>query len=130
MKDNDFESIKNIAKILIYIEPEESKMGDIVLYHPFFNTRYMYNHKINRLLDMFNSDDFELLARDLESRIDELNNIEDIYYLFILFNKPYRGFFFKQINSYLDDKYFGELLRETWVDLENPNDDANVSLKQ
>ena len=52
---------------------------------------------------------------------------QDIYELYMMINKPYRLTFLKYIRLYIDIPIFSELLRESWISMENPNTDPNFN---
>lgn len=129
---SDINMIKKASKLMFDLFNIEDCiiMGGLFLTHPFTNSPMIclsIDDK-NTFVNLLENKTNQILFREnIFKRIDEAN---DIYYIMMLVNKPYRLLWFKLINNYLDNKDFGNLLAEIWVDSENPNDDVNVSLKE
>ena len=56
-----------------------------------------------------------------------IDNASNATHLFLLINRLYTGFLFKQVYEYLSEEDFTNLLEHIWVSLEYPNADVNVS---
>jgi len=125
-KKTQFDKIKDVAITLLYVEPEETEF-DFLLIHPFLNNRYMYFQERKELVDILSSTKEYINARNkIKTMID---HAQDIWQIQMYMNKPYRTLFFKLINEYLSEKDYNDMLSSVWIDTENVNQDANVSIE-
>lgn len=127
--DNQKE-IYNIAKMLMDVVPiTPNERIPVFCSHPFTDFIYtprMNNDKIDKTWDLTNPEDFEEWRTAILQRLEQ----SEIRNMFYITNKAYRLTFLKYAQPYLTKQTFSELFGDIWVTSENPNDDANVSLRE
>jgi len=128
-RDTDLQGVKRVAKQLIWAVDIELLKDMPLCNHPYTMSNIVMiggPHGDVQMIDITDKDNFKLWANDLSRRIDSLKRVIDIY---ILVRDPYKLTFLKFVKEYLSEEDFTELFADAWVDEENPNMDANVSLK-
>lgn len=119
-------AIENLAKTLLRVEPVYVNYD--IVQHPFASSQYFIYG--GDLLDMREHYDKWISLMDKE--IDRLLSIgiEGYYHLVNLINKPYRLYFIKLSEDYIDDETFAKVLLDVWTTVEFNCHDANVSLDE
>lgn len=128
MKKTNLDAIKNIARTLLYVDITETEFP-FLLIHPFFNNRYMvFSIHDEQPTDILASSENLQKARDyFENKID---NADDIWQILMYMHTPYKPLLFKLCANDLSDKDYAQMLAGVWTSTENPNQDANVSIKE
>ena len=130
MKKTNLGACKLVAQWMLELKPEPCEDIPVFLIHPFI-TSTMQPVEIDdqmQFIDVTKSEEnLDLVRKRYEQLINEAN---DVWNLYILLHKPYRTLFFKMIEEHLSLKDYNEMLKESWVCTENPNQDVNVSLKE
>lgn len=124
--NNNIEEIKIKAKTLLYLEMQRTSCFPLVVAHPFFESPILFDGK-----DMFNAleeiEKYEKYKKDFYKHMILIcESVEEIMHLI---RKPYRLFFLKYLleNKTITLKECGNLLAETWSEIEVINNDSNVS---
>lgn len=128
MKKTNLDAIKDTACVLLYVDITETEFP-FLLIHPFFNSRYiMFDIHDKQPTDILASPENLQKARDyLEKKID---NADSIWQILMYMHTPYRPLLFKLCANDLSDGDYAQMLAEVWTSTENPNQDANVSIKE
>ena len=131
MKETNLKAVKDMAKTLLYCDILETEF-DTFLIHPFMNQRFFCpglntDNKIN-MIDILESEENLNIARNKYSEM--INDAKNIYHILMLMHKPFRPLLFKLCYKDLSEEDYAEVLKEIWTGTENPNQDANVSIKQ
>lgn len=129
MNKTDFEKVKSVAKIFLYLEIQETSNSPAVVQHPFIASGYvMLKDKeapegilINVLED---KNGLKRFRNMVESEIDKADSIFRLTYLI---TKPYRMVFLKHIAPYLSPADIGSYLNDTWSLVEYISMDVDVS---
>lgn len=124
---NNLDNIKAVAIGLLHQPIVETEFWPIICQHPFTNTGYCYVPDCNELHQVKNIDDPYIYEQWTAYIADKIMKAQDIYELYMMINKPYRLTFLKYIRLYIDIPIFSELLRESWISMENPNTDPNFN---
>lgn len=117
----DINKIRQIAKCLLDIKYEVNNDYPFIIYHPFLDAVMYDGHE---MLTLQNNAD--RMRKIIEAKIDEA----DLTRLLMLMKTPYHLLFAKLIKDCLSVDEFSELLAYVWVNSENPNQDANVTIKE
>jgi len=129
MRDTDFNKVKSVAKIFLYLQVQETSTSPAVVQHPFIATGFvMLKDKeapegiiINVLED---KDGLRRFRNMVESEIDKADSIFKLTYLI---TKPYRMVLLKHIAPYLSPADIGSYLNDTWSLVEYISMDVDVS---
>lgn len=121
--------IRQVREVSILLLNTDIKLCDelppeIHVYHPFFTS------SISKLGDDFldivkNKDDL----RRIINHMSEIINKNDISVIFSMINTPYKLTWYRYVQSYLSDKDRAYYLTQSWTSEENPNMDANCSIR-
>lgn len=123
----DLDAVKRTSKVLLHTKININEKIPVIAYHPFTNSPYSIDSKTGKMLNLMNKEDLAKWYEIVESLIDRAKKVLDIY---ILINTPYLLTFLKYIKDDLSKEEFSKLFAEAWVTSENPNGDANVSLRE
>lgn len=127
IKKTDLDACKKQAKILFQAVPIEPIQGlPFMCNHPFTNSLVYYSKENATLVKMDNQMTKLQYQSDVFELIDTRHNIGA---LFALIRNNYYLTFLKFCKPYLTDTDFADMLKLSWTCEENPNDDANVSLR-
>ena len=128
MKTTDIKSVKETALAFLYLDIEETNLSPIIVMHPIFESAFVHLPKSNRMCDILEDESGrEEIIQFYKERIENAKTLSNIYCIII---KSYRLTFLKYVEEYLSNDDFSEFLADAWVSSENPNQDANVSVKQ
>ena len=129
-KVSDLEKVKRIADMFLHIPAEPSKFGGLVVIHPIFESGfvpYISSSGEQKIINILESkENLYLITNEYARRINAARTVFEVYFII---RKSYRLTFLKHIKSYLSLTDFSKLLADAWVSSENPNQDANVSIK-
>jgi hypothetical protein len=124
MKETDLDAVKDIALAFLYLPIRMTEFSPLIIEHPMFSSGIIYSTSKNNMVDITeNEDDLAFIRDEISNTINKYLSVECIR---MLITKQYRFVFFKYIRRYLSRKDFAVLLAKTWVESENPNQDANV----
>jgi hypothetical protein len=126
--ETNIESIKLINELLLEVPINKNDVEfSMLIAHPYTNNIMAISRK-GGILNLLNEEDFNTFKKErIELIRDKKTNLNRLYYMI---NKAYRFLWFKLAYSYLSEKDFSEYLSDVWVSSENPNKDANVTLKE
>lgn len=125
-KNTDIESVRRVAKLLLYIDIVKCEELPLFQYHPYFSSCIVYDPVDNVMRNTDNEEDLKHLRKIYSEQIDN----SDLIKMYVLINAPYRPLFFREIEKYLNEKDYNTLLSSVWTETENPNQDANVSINK
>lgn len=121
----DLQSIKDKAIALLYIEPEPIPELPIFLTHPYFESRAIVLPNSNKFVDIIDdSEALQIVRDDLQAKINSVGSAEKVF----MFLRPqYRLTLFKYTNQYMSPEDFKEVLLFSWIMVEYPLSDVNVT---
>ena len=126
-KCTDLNSVKEVARCLLYTDVHKVENYSFIVKHPFTDTTFATIVKNpdkateNEVINILESESNLNCWREyVAERIDS----DEIY---CRITKPYRLTFMKYAGRYLSKKDFAEMLCAAWITSENPNSDVNVS---
>lgn len=123
-KTTCLDEVKKQSKILLNIVPIVSDIRfPFIAQHPFTNSTHSFLPK-EGMIDLRNEDSYKKWIREMERMID----IWDLDRIFLMVNNPWNLTWLKYIKPYLSKEDFSRMLRDSWIEEENPNMDANVSI--
>lgn len=126
-KKSNLEAVKSMAKSFLYMDIQFSEIP-VIIYHPVFETT-VHPAMVNGDWKMLNLLNEEELSMARKAFISVLEKQSTIFNVTMLIRKPYQLCFLKYIRQYLSKEDRDKLLASVWVNVENPNQDANVSLR-
>lgn len=121
----NLQAIKDKAIALLYVEPEPVPELPIFLTHPYFESRATVLPNSNELVDII--DDSEALQSVREEMKVRINNADNTERVFMFLRPQYRLTLFKYTNQYMSSKDFEEVLLFSWIMVEHPLKDINVT---
>lgn len=128
-KQTDLNAVKEMAISFLYLPIEETEYSPIVVQHPIFESAHNISQTDSGISVVNLLEDDKALS-ETRSRIkQQINECDTLFGVYAIIRKSYRLTFLKYIMPYLSKKDMSELLADAWVSSENPNGDANVSLK-
>lgn len=121
----DLQAIKDKAIALLYIEPEPIPELPIFLTHPYFESRATVLPNSNKFVDIIDdSEALQIVRDDLQAKINSVDSAERVF----MFLRPqYRLTLFKYTNQYMSPEDFKEVLLFSWIMVEHPSSDMNVT---
>lgn len=121
----DLQAIKDKAIALLYIEPEPVPELPIFLTHPYFESRATVLPNSNKFVDIIEDSEALQIARDdLQAKINSVDSAERV---FMFLRTQYRLTLFKYTNQYMSPEDFKEVLLFSWIMMEHPLSDMNVT---
>ena len=128
-KKTNYQKVKDTALAFLHIPVEETNFSPIVVMHPIFESGFI-SAKINGEFTILNIlENEENLQKAIEIWTTNFNNANTVEKIYGFIRKSYRLTFLKFVKPYLSEKDFATLLADAWISSENPNQDANVSIK-
>lgn len=124
----NLQAIKDKAIALLYVEPEPVPELPIFLTHPYFESRATVLPNSNELVDII--DDSEALQSVREEMKVRINNADNAERVFMFLRPQYRLTLFKYTNQYMSSKDFEEVLLFSWIMVEHPLSDVNVTKRE
>lgn len=129
-KEDDVNGVFGVAKMLMFaVEIEPNNKIPIICSHPYTNiTQVPICDKtgITKVYDLTKKEDFEEWSNSILTKIKRMN----IDGIFLATNTAYRITLLKYAKDYLTKSTFSKLFGDIWVESEDPNNDANVSLAE
>jgi len=126
-RQTDLNEVKRMARIFLYMNIHQSDLP-FILYHPVFETA-THPAMINgewKMLNLLDSNELNLAREAMLPVIDKQTNAFGVV---MMIRKAYQLTFLKHIRTYLSKEERDRMLATVWVNVENPNQDANVSLR-
>ncbi len=123
----DLESVKKIAKVLLYTDIHKTKLSPVIVSHFFTSTGIAdvgSGEKVELVDITASEENLRKWQRKTSKYIDKAKSAKDIFYMV---NNPYRLAFLKFTKDYLSREDFSSLLSAGWILSENPNQDINVN---
>lgn len=121
----DLQSIKDKAIVLLYIEPEPIPELPIFLTHSYFESRAIVLPNSNKFVDIIDdSEALQIVRDDLQAKINSVDSAEKV---FMFLRQQYRLTLFKYTNQYMSPEDFKEVLLFSWIMIEYPLSDVNVT---
>ena len=129
LKNTNLEQCKDLALAFLHMPIEETEFSPIVVIHPIFESALCVEN-IDGVFKAVNILESKNAYRRVFNRyFKRIEAAKDITSLYVIIRNSYRLAFLKHIKDYLSLKDFSELLADAWVSSENPNQDANVSVR-
>lgn len=127
-KETDLKKMKEVAELLLYIQPDEIPNVPFIVQHPIFesNPVVIPDGDSIRTIDVIR--DHAGLAELRERYKKQIEGCTKPFHLYILVRKSYRLCYLRYCKSYLSKADFSHLFADAWVCSENPNQDINVPL--
>lgn len=131
----NLQEIKNTTKLIARAVRVTDTNGLHIAIHPFIESTIWYNKgdKLETIQDNIESFDltnqsvFDEWCKWFDRRVDECKNATGVY---MLWREAWKLTFMKYCGEYLNKRAYAEFLADAWVIEENPNMDANMSLKE
>lgn len=125
METTNLEKVKEILKTFVNIEP--TLVNEMLVSHPFLKIKYVLDEN-KEMVDVFAKKEyFENFKKVMYRNIDKA---PDVYMIFIHITKPYKLTCFKYICEFLDDKDYGQLLKDCWTMEEYTSRNPNITKKE
>lgn len=127
---SNMDGVKQVAKMLLYVDIAKTRLSPMVVQHPFTNsglTGHQTESGIRMLNLTENEEDLALWRDGISERIAKAEKPMEI---FLLLNTPYKLTFLKYAEPHLSKSDFSELLGNAWIMSEYANSDAEVSKAQ
>ena len=120
----DMKKVNEIARCLLYLEPEFNK-DYMLVRHPFFNSYIFPKRNINDgFYELSKPRELDEARKIVEKDIAEVKNYGK--YLTMI-QKPYLPAFFKYTKDFVSDEDYNKFLAYMWILVEFSNSDANIS---
>lgn len=121
----DLEKIKSMT-IALYdmVKIEDCGLGLGITQHPFVGNMFFYDGK--ELIQLDNKENLKL-CRD---KYVEMINNSGLTRIYTMVRSPYKMLWFSLCEEFMSDEDYGNLLQDSWISQDNPNQDVNVSRKE
>ena len=131
MSKTNLERIKDIAKNLLDLDITKTSYWPGIAQHPFTNSgTYHWRDEQGEfrfgILDI-GTEAYKKWKSNYMEYIDKAKTVSQI---FILLNKPWLLLFISLVEPYVSAEDFATLLKEAFMEMEQPNMDPNVSITQ
>lgn len=125
-KETSIESIRRETKILLHSVPVKCDNPFGIIQHPFTqsNIAFLQNRE---MVDIFTKDGYEKWIKDIEKLIDNVE-IDRIFSIYLI--SAWYLTWLKFVKPYLSKEDFTKFFAEAWIQQDNPNMDANVSIRE
>lgn len=123
--ETNLKAIKGVAIDFLYIKPEPVPELPFLVRHPYFQNNVTVLPKSQTLIDIIQ--DKEALKKVTEMMREHIENCSSVMKIFMLLLPQYRLTFFKFVNEYLSDEDFKDMLLYSWIMVEKPSNDVNVT---
>ena len=128
-KTTNLDKVKNVAMTFLSMPIEDTEMSPIIIQHPIFESGFQ-SIIVNGEFKITNiTEDKDGLRQVTNTLRKQIECATDLLGVFIVIRNSYKLVFLKYIKQYLSKSDFSKLLADAWVLSENPNDDANVSVR-
>lgn len=117
----DLNSIKHVAKAMIYVEPTPLfNKGFEWITHPFYNSYWLQDYDTHEIFNVTQDPDkYSKWQSNMQATIEKANSIYDII---LLLNPAYQMNFLRLTYQYFhDNKLLADVLKNCWTYQEFPN---------
>lgn len=123
--ESNLNSIKNIARELLYVDILETPLSPLFVSHPIFESAFAPTFNDISINILESKESLYKAQKVIEKRIDIANSVFDVFWII---NKPHRLMFLKFCKSLLSIDDFSKLLADVWISSENGNQDVYVDI--
>lgn len=123
--ETSLKAIKGVAIDLLWLKPEPVPELPFLVRHPYFQNNVTVLPHSNQLIDIIQ--DEEALQKVSKLMQEQIEKSKSVMKIFMLLLPQYRLTFFKYVNQYLSDEDFKDMLLYSWIMVEKPSNDANVT---
>ena len=121
MGEVDLKGVKDITRVLLYVEPECDERFPFIVHHPFFSNSISFD---GEMFDIF--DDIDRARKPYDDMIDRADGLCS---LLMLIRDPYKMLWFSMAAPSIGDpEQYADILKDCWVSEEWPNRDVNVDM--
>ena len=129
--ETNMERIKDISKRLLGMDITKTEFWPMIAQHPFTNSGSFYwRNEKGDIQSGTLEKGTEAYEKWKEQYTDLIDRAENVFVISFIMNKPWRLFFISLIEPYLSTEDFTILLKEAFMESEQPNMDPNVSTTQ
>ena len=125
-KETNLQKIREATELLLLVP--FSVIEDIPFFvsHPIFNitTVYLKHCGDKRYYNLLDADDYHIIVNDYRERIMNAS----VLGCYMMMRTPYKLTWLKYCEEYLSEKDLAKYLAYSWVEEENPNQDANCPI--
>lgn len=128
MKKTNLDKIKNIACLMLHVDPvPDDKFFGLIMHHPFFNSNVLPDiDDDGKIEGMFNyyddqKDGGHKYKRYINKIEQEILNAKNYSTIFCYLNSPYQMNFLRLTYSYFSLPDLADALKHCWVSQEFPN---------
>ena len=122
--------VKLLARAMLMLDPQPTKMSPFVISHPFTNSGIVGitgDGGIRMLNIIENHKDLNEWQRFMAKQIERADSAFEIY---MMLNTPYALTFLNHAQPYLSQKDFTKILANAWIQTEMPHQDPDVNRQQ
>lgn len=127
MKKTDMDSVKELARALLWTDPELTKFSPMVIRHPFTGVGIVGVVEDGKVQMLDITKDEVSLNTWRKAMAKQIGQAEKAYEIYMMVNKPYALTFLKFAEPHLSKEDFSAILSSAWTMAEAPNQDINVS---
>ena len=129
--ETDLQAVKELAKSMLYLEPEPVEMLPIFVRHPFSSSGIIGLREADGTIRMGNIMESKAdKAQWRKQMTDIIDQCEDAMRVYHLVEKQYVLAFFKYAAQSLSQEDYAKMLADAWIRSENPNQDPNLSSRK
>lgn len=127
-RETDLQKMKELAKALLFMEPQATQFSPMVIKHPFTDSGIvgLRNNagelRIGNIME--NEADLQQWRKVMGEMIEKTDSAFGIY---LLVTKSYALGFAKYAEQFLSKEDFTRILADAWIRCEKPNNDPNLS---
>lgn len=128
LETTDIQSVKTVAKWLLWTDVQKTPYSPIIVQHPFTSSGLTVIGSASEIIDITQSK--QNLQRWREFMGKKIDRADGLMAVYIMLNKTYVLTFLKFAKQYLSKKDMSEILADAWTRSETPNMDANVTKQE
>ena len=121
-RKTDFEQVKMIAKVMVYLPIEETELSPAVVKHPYTDSGITMIETTgpgpSRIINLL--EDQEGQERWMKALEAEIDSMTDPITILGRITKSYHGAFLKTVREDLSVEDLSKALRMVWISVENP----------
>ena len=126
--ETDLQAVKELAKSMLYLEPEPVEMLPIFVRHPFSSSGIIGLREADGTIRMGNIMENESdKAQWRKQMTDIIDQCDDAMRVYHLVEKQYVLAFFKYAAQSLSQEDYAWILADAWIRSEEPNRDPNLT---
>lgn len=127
----DLGEIKNLAHILLMMDPEPNEKFPFIVKHPFADSSFVAVEPVDGSPCIGNiAEDPEALRKWRKTMTGIIEQADSANEIYRLVTKTYRFGFLKYAMPHMSQQDFSEYLADAWVTCEEPNRDPNFTRRQ